>query len=369
MLDQSPQDLLEYSVVFTDRSVNHMSAQFQACMNSLHAGLTDTYKAESMVLVPGGGSYAMEAVARQFGLGKRKTFLRNGWFSYRWTQIFDAIEPGHRAPVLKAKRTGAGETAPFAPMALEEVVKHIAATKPQVFFAPHVETSAGMVLPDDYIREVGAAVRANDGLFVLDCVASGAVWIDMQALNVDVMVTAPQKGWSSSPSAGVVLMGARALNRMDEIRASSFTVDLGKWHQIMQAYLNGGHAYHATMPTDALLGFNDNMNETLDFGLQNCRAAQERIGSELRAILAEQGYHSVAAEGFQAAPVVVCFAPSAEMQNGSAFAAQGLQIAAGVPLAIDEGPDYRSFRFGLFGLDKLKNPERTISRVREAMGW
>ena len=191
----------------------------------------------------------------------------------------------------------------------------------------------------------------------------------MQALNVDVMVTAPQKGWSSSPSAGVVLMGARALDRMDEIRASSFTVDLGKWHQIMQAYLNGGHAYHATMPTDALLGFNDNMNETLDFGLQNCRAAQERIGSELRAILAEQGYHSVAAEGFQAAPVVVCFAPSAEMQNGSAFAAQGLQIAAGVPLAIDEGPDYRSFRFGLFGLDKLKNPERTISRVREAMGW
>ena len=226
--------------------------------------------------------------------------------------------------MLKAQRTGAGETAPFAPMALEEVVKHIAATKPQVFFAPHVETSAGMVLPDDYIREVGAAVRANDGLFVLDCVASGAVWIDMQALNVDVMVTAPQKGWSSSPSAGVVLMGARALDRMDEIRASSFTVDLGKWHQIMQAYLNGGHAYHATMPTDALLGFNDNMNETLDFSLQNCRAAQERIGSELRAILAEQGYQSVAAEGFQAAPVVVCFAPSAELQNGLGLCRAGV---------------------------------------------
>ena len=367
MLDQSPQDLLEYSVVFTDRSVNHMSAQFQACMNSLHAGLTDTYKAESMVLVPGGGSYAMEAVARQFGLGKRKTFLRNGWFSYRWTQIFDAIEPGHRAPVLKAQRTGVGETAPFAPMALEEVVKHIAATKPQVFFAPHVETSAGMVLPDDYIREVGAAVRANDGLFVLDCVASGAVWIDMQALNVDVMVTAPQKGWSSSPSAGVVLMGARALDRMDEIRASSFTVDLGKWHQIMQAYLNGGHAYHATMPTDALLKFRDTMKETEAYGFDKVKQEQLELGQKARALLTSKGFKSVAAEGFQAPGVVVSYTDDSDIHNGKKFMAEGLQIAAGVPLQCDEPEGFQTFRIGLFGLDKLHNVDRTVSHLNDAL--
>jgi len=366
-------DLLEYSVVFTDRSVNHMSGRFQACMNQLHAGLTETYNAPSMVLVPGGGSYAMEAVARQFGMGKRKTFLRNGWFSYRWTQIFDAIEPGYQAPIMMAQRIGhsASDAAntPFQPRPLDQVLEHIETYKPEVFFAPHVETSAGMVLPDDYISAVGAAVRANGGLFVLDCVASGALWVDMQAVNVDVLVTAPQKGWSSSPSAGVVLLGERALARMDEIKPTSFTVDLAKWHAIMQAYLGGGHAYHATMPTDALLGFAENMTETLDFGLENAREAQIKIGADVRALLSAQGFESVAAEGFQAAPVVVCFAPSTEFQNGSVFAAKGLQIAAGVPLAIEEGPDYKSFRFGLFGLDKLKNPERTVERLKSAMGW
>ena len=369
MSDSALTDLLEYSVVFTDRSVNHMSQRFQRCMNDLHTGLTQTYNAESMVLVPGGGSYGMEAVARQFGLGKRKSFLRNGWFSYRWTQIFDIIEPGHQTPVMMAQRTGEGATAPFQPKPLAEVLAHIEERRPEVFFAPHVETSAGMVLPDDYIRAVGAAVRAVGGLFVLDCVASGSLWIDMKDLNVDVLVSAPQKGWSSSPSAGVVMLGQRALDRMDEIEPTSFTVDLSKWHAIMQAYLGGGHAYHATMPTDALLGFADNMAETLEFGLEAAREAQIEIGTNVRALLAEQGFESVAAEGFQAAPVVVCFAPSTEFQNGSVFAAQGLQIAAGVPLAVEEGPDYKSFRFGLFGLDKLKNPERTVSRLKEAMGW
>ena len=352
----TPQDLLEYSVVFTDRSVNH-------------AGLTQTYNASSMVLVPGGGSYAMEAVARQFGMGKRKTFLRNGWFSYRWTQIFDAIEPGYQAPVLMAQRVGEGATAPFQPKPLAEVLEHVDTYRPDVFFAPHVETSAGMVLPNDYIRSVGEAVRANGGLFVLDCVASGALWVDMQDLNVDVLVTAPQKGWSSTPSSGVVLLGDRAVERLGDIPPTSFALDLAKWHQIMQAYRDGGHAYHATMPTDSLLSFANNMLETLEFGLDNCRDAQIRIGTDVRGLLATQGFESVAAEGFQAAPVVVSFAPSSEYQNGSIFAAKGLQIAAGVPLAVEEGPDYKSFRFGLFGLDKLRNPERTVNRLQEAMGW
>ena len=365
----TPQDLLEYSVVFTDRSVNHMSHRFQACMNELHAGLTQTYNASSMVLVPGGGSCAMEAVARQFGMGKRKTFLRNGWFSYRWTQIFDAIEPGYQAPVLMAQRVGEGATAPFQPKPLAEVLEHVDTCRPDVFFAPHVETSAGMVLPNDYIRSVGEAVRANGGLFVLDCVASGALWVDMQDLNVDVLVTAPQKGWSSTPSSGVVLLGDRAVERLGDIPPTSFALDLAKWHQIMQAYRDGGHAYHATMPTDSLLSFADNMRETLEFGLDNCRDAQIRIGTDVRGLLATQGFESVAAEGFQAAPVVVSFAPSSEYQNGSIFAAKGLQIAAGVPLAVEEGPDYKSFRFGLFGLDKLRNPERTVNRLQEAMGW
>lgn len=365
----TPQDLLEYSVVFTDRSVNHMSHRFQTCMNELHAGLTQTYNASSMVLVPGGGSYAMEAVARQFGMGKRKTFLRNGWFSYRWTQIFDAIEPGYQAPVLMAQRVGEGATAPFQPKPLAEVLEHVDTYRPDVFFAPHVETSAGMVLPNDYIRSVGEAVRANGGLFVLDCVASGALWVDMQDLNVDVLVTAPQKGWSSTPSSGVVLLGDRAVERLGDIPPTSFALDLAKWHQIMQAYRDGGHAYHATMPTDSLLSFADNMRETLEFGLDNCRDAQIRIGTDVRGLLATQGFESVAAEGFQAAPVVVSFAPSSEYQNGSIFAAKGLQIAAGVPLAVEEGPDYKSFRFGLFGLDKLRNPERTVNRLQEAMGW
>ena len=363
-------DLLEYSVVFTDRSVNHMSKRFQACMNELHEGLTETYKAASMVLVPGGGSYAMEAVARQFGMGKRKTFLRNGWFSYRWTQIFDAIEPGYQAPVLMAQRVGEGPTAPFAPKPLAEVLEHIETYRPDVFFAPHVETSAGMVLPDDYIQSVGAAVRANGGVFVLDCVASGSLWIDMEALNVDVLVTAPQKGWSSTPSSGVVLLGERAVERLGEASApSSFVLDLARWHGIMKAYLDGGHAYHATMPTDSLLSFAANMRETLEFGLDNCRAAQIQIGKDIRGVLEEQGFQSVAAEGYQAAPVVVSFAPSPDYQTGAIFAAKGLQIAAGVPLAIEEGPDYKSFRFGLFGLDKLRNPTRTVTRLQEAMGW
>ena len=365
----TPQALLEYSVVFTDRSVNHMSHRFQACMNELHAGLTQTYNASSMVLVPGGGSYAMEAVARQFGMGKRKTLLRNGWFPYRWTQILDAIEPGYQAPVLMAQRVGEGATAPFQPKPLAEVLEHVDTYRPDVFFAPHVETSAGMVLPNDYIRSVGEAVRANGGLFVLDCVASGALWVDMQDLNVDVLVTAPQQGWSSTASSGVVLFGGRAVERLGDIQPTSFALDLAKWHQIMQAYRDGGHAYHATMPTDSLLSFADNMRETLEFGLDNCRDAQIRIGTDVRGLLATQGFESVAAEGFQAAPVVVSFAPSSEYQNGSIFAAKGLQIAAGVPLAVEEGPDYKSFRFGLFGLDNLRNPERTVNRLQEAMGW
>lgn len=355
--------LREYSVVFTDRSLNHMSTQFQQTMRELHQGLCDTYRADSCVLIPGGGSYGMEAVARQFGLQGPNAVIRNGWFSYRWTQIFEAVAPENAPTVLKATRHEGAQSA-FSPVPLEDVLAFIERTKPACFFAAHVETAAGLMLPDDYIRAIGAAVANNGGLFVLDCVASGAVWIDMQDLNVDVLLTAPQKGWSSTPSAGIVMMRERALDKMSQSPGSgSFVVDLSKWHQIMQAYLDGGHAYHATMPTDGLVHFQQNLQETFAFGLENAKSAQQQLGAQVRALLEEHGFESVSAKGFQAPSVVVSFAPNDDMKSGKWFSERGIQIAAGVPLALDEGPDYRSFRIGLFGLDKLKDIPGTVQHL------
>ena len=356
--------LKEYSVVFTDRSLNHMSAQFQQTMRELHQSLCDTYRAASCVLIPGGGSYGMEAVARQFGRQGRNAVIRNGWFSYRWTQIFEAIAPDHAPTVLKANRQDTSAQSAFSPVPLDEVLTFIQEHKPACFFAAHVETAAGLMLPDDYIRAIGAAVQENGGLFVLDCVASGAIWIDMEDLNVDVLLTAPQKGWSSTPSAGIVMLRERALDQMTQSKGSgSFVVDLAKWHQIMQAYLDGGHAYHATMPTDGLVHFQKNLQETFAFGLENAKAAQQELGQRVRTLLEGHGFESVSAKGFQAPSVVVSFAPDDHMKSGKWFAERGMQIAAGVPLALDEGPDYRSFRIGLFGLDKLKDVPGTVSHL------
>jgi aspartate aminotransferase-like enzyme len=364
--DIDPEGLLEYSVVFTDRSLNHMSEAFQSVMHDIHAMLCDVYQAERAVVVPGGGTYAMEAVARQFATGARVLVIRNGFFSYRWSQIFEAGSIPASETVLKARRQGEAVDAPFAPCPIDEVVERIGTEKPDLVFAPHVETASGIILPDDYVRAVAEAVHAHGGLFVLDCVASGCVWVDMKALGVDVLISAPQKGWSAPPCAGLVMMNAAALERCRAMQSTSFAVDLGKWLTIMEAYLGGGYAYHATMPTDALRIFRNAMLETKQIGFETLRDAQWEQGNGVRAMLAERGVRSVAADGFGAPGVVVCYTADPDLQNGKKFAAAGLQIASGVPLMVDEGPDYRSFRLGLFGLDKLKDVPASLERLKVA---
>ena len=364
--DVDPDGLLEFSVVFTDRSLNHMSAAFQGVMRDIHGVLCEVYRAGRAVIVPGGGTYAMEAVARQFAAGQKVMVIRNGFFSYRWTQIFETGSIPSEEIVLKAQRQGNSPTSPFAPPPIDEAVARIRAERPAVVFAPHVETASGMILPDAYVRALAEAVHEVGGLFVLDCVASGCVWVDMEATGVDVLISAPQKGWSAPPSAGLVMMRDAALERCRAAKSTSFAADLGKWLTIMEAYLNGGSAYHATMPTDALRVLRDAMLETRAAGFERLAAAQWEQGEAVRAMLAERGVKSVAAEGFGAPGVVVSYTDDPEIQNTKKFAAVGLQIAAGVPLMVDEGPDYRSFRLGLFGLDKLADVPASLARLDAA---
>ncbi len=362
-----PDGLLEYSVVFTDRSLNHMSQSFQKVMNDISRTLKKAYNAKAVVLVPGGGTFGMEAVARQFATGKKCLVIRNGWFSFRWTQIFEAGNIPSESTVLKARRVDDSKHAAFAPAPIEEVRAAIEAKKPDVVFAPHVETSSGMILPEDYIRSVAEAIHSIGGLFVLDCVASGTIWVDMEACGVDVLVGAPQKGWSGSPCSGLVMLGALARERIDSTTSTSFACDLLKWLQIMETYENGGHAYHATMPTDALRSFRDVMLETEECGFDNVRALQQELGDKVRALLLSKGIKSVAAEGFQAPGVVVSYTDDPEIHNGKKFLDIGIQIAAGVPLQCDEPEDFQTFRIGLFGLDKLNNVDRTVSKLEEAL--
>jgi len=362
-----PDGLMEFSVVFTDRSLNHMSQTFQGVMNDISSTLCEVYNADAAVVVPGGGTYAMEAVARQFATGKKAMVIRNGWFSYRWTQIFEAGDIPAETDVLKARQMGNDLPAPFAPQPIEEVVKRIGEEKPDVVFAPHVETSSGVMLPDDYIKAVGDAAHESGALFALDCIASGAIWIDMKKLGVDMLISAPQKGWSASPAAGLVMMNNNAVDAMQETQSTSFAVDLKKWYDIMQAYLNGGHAYHATMPTDALTVFRDAVLETRDIGFEVVKKNQLDLGRKVRALLESHGYKSVAARGFEAPGVVVSYTNDREIQNGKKFAAQGMQIAAGVPLMCDEPDDFKTFRFGLFGLDKLQDVDGTVAKLEAVL--
>jgi aspartate aminotransferase-like enzyme len=362
-----PQGLLEYSVVYTDRALNHMSQRFQGVMKDISRILKKVYNAKAAVIVPGSGTFGMEAVARQFATHKKVLVIRNGWFSFRWTQIFDMGHIPSESIVLKARQMGSGAQAPFAPVPIAEVVAAILEHKPDVVFAPHVETSAGMMLPDDYLKAVGAAVHAVDGLFVLDCIASGTVWVDMAANNVDVLISAPQKGWSGSPCCAFVALGERARARIDATTSSSFACDLKKWLQIMEAFENGGHAYHATMPTDALASVRDVMLETEAYGFEKVCAEQYELGRRIRELLTGKGFKSVAAEGFQAPGVVVSYTTDPDIHSGKKFLAAGLQSAAGVPLQCDEPADFRTFRLGLFGLDKLHNPERTVANFAKAL--
>lgn len=363
-----PDGLMEFSVVFTDRSLNHMSRTFQGVMNDLYAVLREVYHADAAVIVPGGGTFGMEAVARQFATGQKVMVIRNGWFSYRWTQIFEMGGIPSETTVIMASQVGNESTSAFAPQPAESVAAKIREERPAVVFAPHVETSSGVILPDDYLKAIAEAAHDVGALFVLDCIASGSIWVDMKATGVDVLISAPQKGWSASPSAGLVMLGERALERLGETNSTSFALDLRKWHDIMQAYVNGGHAYHSTMPTDALTVLRDRMIETRDFGFELARERQWQLGRKVRALLAANGFKSVAAPGFEAPGVVVSYTRDPEFQNGKKFMAEGMQIAAGVPLMCDEPADFRTFRIGLFGLDKLGDVDGTVAKLEAVLG-
>jgi aspartate aminotransferase-like enzyme len=362
-----PDGLLEFSVVYTDRALNHMSKRFQGVMTDISRILKEVYGAHSAVLVPGSGTFGMEAVARQFATGKKTLVIRNGWFSYRWTQIFDMGGIPSESIVLKARKNGAGAQDPWVPCPITEVVATIARERPDVVFAPHVETAAGMILPDDYLKAVADATHAADGLFVLDCIASGAMWVNMQSTGVDVLVSAPQKGWSGSPCCAMVMLSERARAAIDGTTSTSFACDLKKWLQIMEAYEGGGHAYHATMPTDALTRLREVMNETRAYGFDKVKAEQIALGSQVRTLFENRGIQSVAANGFKAPGVVVSYTTDPDIQNSKKFLALGLQTAAGVPLQCDEGPDFKTFRVGLFGLEKLHNVPRSVAQLAVAL--
>jgi aspartate aminotransferase-like enzyme len=362
-----PDGLLEYSVVYSDRALNHMSKRFQDVMRDISRLVKKAYNAQSAIIVPGSGTFGMEAVARQFATGRKVLVLRNGLFSYRWAQIFDAGRIPSEVITLKARQQGSGSRAPFVPAPAGEVIDAIRADKPDLVVAPHVETAAGIMLPDDYLRAVGAAAREADALFILDCVASGAVWVDMRANPVDVVITAPQKGWSGPACCALVALGERARARIDGTVSTSFACDLKKWLSIMETYENGGHAYHATMPTDALAAVREVMLENERYGFDKVRAEQLALGRRVRELFASRGYASVAADGYQAPGVVVCYTDDPDVQSGGKFIRAGVQIASGVPLQCDEPADFRSFRIGLFGLDKLHHPDRTVASLARAL--
>ena len=358
--DVDPNGLVEYSVVYTDRSVNHMSLSFREVMTDISSTLKEVYNADAVAVVPGSGTFGMEAVARQFATNQNVMVIRNGWFSYRWTQILEMGSIASSHTVSMANPVRDEEQAPFAPPDLDLVLTKINEEKPKVVFAPHVETSAGMLLPDSYITQVADAAHRGGGIMVLDCIASGALWVDMKKTGVDVIVSAPQKGWSGTPCCALVMMSQRALDMLQSTQSSSFACDLKKWREIMEAYENGGHAYHATMPTDGLKNFRDVMKETQGLGFEAMKEAQIDLGNKIRAILEEHGYKSVAADGYKSPGVIVSYTNDPAIKSGAKFSQAGMQIAGGVPLKCGEPEDFSTFRIGLFGLDKLTNIQRTV---------
>jgi len=367
--DIDPDGLLEFSVVYTDRALNHMSQRFTGVMQDILGTLKEVYHAHTAVLVPGSGTFGMEAVARQFANHQKVLIVRNGWFSYRWSQIFDTggFGLGGGAVVCKARQQGQGAQDPWAPCPAGDVAAAIRAEKPKVVFAPHVETASGILLPDAYLRTVADAAHEVGALFVLDCVASGAMWVDMEQTGVDVLISAPQKGWSSSPCCAMVMLSARAREAIESTQSSSFSCDLKKWMQIAEGYEKGQHAYHTTLPTDALLRLRDVMVETRAYGFAKVRQEQIALGTQVRALLESRGFPSVAAEGFKSPGVVVSYTTDPDIQSSKKFRNVGLQTASGVPLQCDERADFKTFRIGLFGLEKWHNVERTVGHVASAL--
>ena len=365
--DVDPDGLLEFSVVYTDRALNHMSKKFVGVVQDILGVLKEVYNAHTAVLIPGSGTFGMEAVARQFANREKVLIVRNGWFSYRWTQIFDEGGLGGGSIVCKARKQGEGAQDPWAPALAADVAETIRVERPKVVFAPHVETASGIMLSDDYLKTISDAAHEVGALMVLDCVASGAMWVDMQKTGVDVLISAPQKGWSSTPCCAMVMLSERARQAIESTQSSSFSCDLKKWMTIAEGYEKGQHAYHTTMPTDALVKLRDVMLETREYGFAKVRDEQLALGNTVRQLLESRGFPSVAAEGFKAPGVVVSYTTNPEIQSGKAFMAVGLQTASGVPLQCDEGPDFKTFRIGLFGLEKWHNVDRTVNYLAKAL--
>ena len=365
--DIDPDGLLEYSVVFTDRSLNHMSARFVDVMQQTLAILRETYGADSAVVINGGGSYAMESVARHLATGRKALVVRNGLFSYRWSQILDAGSIASAVTVCQARPDSDDPQAAWSPAPIDEVVAAIRAGRPDVVFAPHVETAAGILLPDDYVSALAEAAHEVGGVLVLDCIASGAMWVDMRALGVDVLLSAPQKGWSGSPGVGFVMLSEKGRDAVASGTPTSFALDLNRWLAISDGYRDGRAGYHATMPTDTIARNLAQMIETRDRGPEDLRAAQIELGTRVRALLAERGLPSVAASAFAAPSVVVVHTTDEGLRTGARFKDQGLQIAAGVPLHCDEPESFSTFRMGLFGLDKLGDVDGTVARLEAAL--
>lgn len=365
--DVDPDGLLEYSVVFTDRSLNHMSRRFIGVMQDIIDVLRTTYQAHTVAIVPGGGTYGMESIARQLATGRRCLVVRNGLFSYRWSQILQAGSITDDVTVCKARSVRGEHQSPWQPAPLADVVDQIRRERPAVVFAPHVETSAGLVLPDDYLRALSDATHEVGGLLVLDCVASGSLWVDMTDVGVDVLLSAPQKGWSGSPCAGYVMLSEVGCRAVEASTSSSFAMDLAKWLSISEAYMQGQAPYHATLPTDSLAHNLELMAQAQDLGLETLRKAQVDLGTRVRKLLADRGLPSVAAVGFDAASVVVVHTDNSELRTGASLRAAGIQVAAGVPLMCDEPDNFSTVRLGLFGLDKLSDLDGTVSRLEAGL--
>lgn len=362
-----PDGLLEYSVVFTDLALNHMSKRFVGVMQELSDMLTTTYGADAAAVVPGGGTYGMEAIARQLATGKRCLVIRNGFFSYRWSQIFETGGIADDVTVLTARPITDSPGSAWTPPPIDDVIAAISEQRPDLVFAAHVETAAGMILPDDYLRAVAEATHAAGGLFVLDCIASGALWIDMREIGVDILITAPQKGWSGTPGTAYVMVNETARAAINESTTSSFSLDLKRWLAIAEGYVAGQHAYHATMPTDTIARNLELMREAQRRGLPELRVAQEELGARVRSLLSERGFASVAADPYASATVVVVYTDDPGLKTGAKFVQAGLQIAGGVPLMCGEPEGWSTFRLGLFGLDKLADVDGTVERLAHGL--
>jgi alanine-glyoxylate transaminase/serine-glyoxylate transaminase/serine-pyruvate transaminase len=334
-------------------------------MNDINDTLKEAYNATSVIVMPGSGSYGMESVARQWATGKKVMVLRNGYFSYRWTDIFEQTGIPSEVIVVKGQPIDNSPQPQFAPHDIDSVVAQIKAEKPAVVFAPHVETSTGIILPDEYIKKVAAAVHAHGGLFVLDCIASGTVWVDMKATGVDCILSAPQKGWTGPACASLMMLSERGDHATRNTTSTSMVINMRKWLEVMDSYVNGGFAYYTTMPTDALNLFRDAALETKEMGFKKAADAAWALGNECRDMMKSKGLRTVSAPGFEAPGVSVWYTDQPDMFNK--FKAKGFQIAAGVPFMINEPAGNFTFRIGLFGLDKITNKEKTIKTLETTL--